>query len=248
MKINVTNNSVLNNLSTMNQSHDTHKNTLIKTAILDNIKIKQSPAVKISISSEGIQKYRDSLGDKIQSESYESVVNQTKQLIQNRPKMLRSSICYMSEMHGKIESMAGGKTTKEIASDLLKSYASMYDEIMQDKNDDNEEFISEQINELNEALKNEASFLETQAQLAPKYITFYERLADDWESMGNYEKASKARSGLLRLKNDIVPENLYEKTMTASKLFVEQYSMQKNGSIDNILEKIFPTSKNKNSM
>lgn len=248
MKINVTNNSVLNNLFLMNHLHDTHENTLIKTANSDNVKIKQSPAVKISISSDGKQKYRDSLGDKIQSESYESVVNQKKQLIQNRPKILRSNLCYMSEMRGKIESMAGGKTTEEKASALLKSYASMYDEIMQDKNDDNEAFISEQINELNEALKNEASFLENLGQSAPKYIAFYERLADDWESMGNYEKASKARSGLLRLKNDIVPENLYEKTMTASKLFVKQYSVQKNGSIDNILEKIFPTLKNKDSM
>lgn len=59
---------------------------------------------------------------------------------------------------------------------------------------------------------------------------------------------SRAKEAALRYKNDIIPEKLYKKIISASRLFVQQYSMQKDESIDNILEMIFPTSKNKVSM
>lgn len=256
MKINVINNSVSNKPSTMNQSHNMHENTLIKTASLDNSMIKESPAVKISISLEGKQKYRESLGDKNQSESYESAVNQINQLLQQSPKIVKGDLSYRSEISEKMQSMGGGQTTVEKASNLLKAYASLYDEIMQGKNDDNEDYISGQVNALNDALKYHVNYLENTNRLAPVYASSLERYANNlsrWakkleNSMAVDDMESKARSVALRLKNDIVPENLSKKIMTASKLFVEQYSMQKDGSIDNILEKIFPTAKNKESM
>lgn len=122
--------------------------------------------------------YRERLGDKNQSESYEGMVNQINQQLQQRPKIVKCDLSYISDISEKMQSVGGGRTTVEKASGLLKAYAILYDEIMQEKNGDNEDYISGQIKALDDALKYHADYLENMGRLAPEYASSLEKYAN----------------------------------------------------------------------
>lgn len=153
-------------------------------------------------------------------------------------------------------SKAGNKLTiEEKASSLLKDYADIYDEIVQGyKSGRRERYVqdsasetgyrkvtmSEELDLLDKGYKAAADLIERLAQLEPEDVKGCEIIANAKAKIfgEQSEEALKARDAVLRLKNTVIPENISEKMVAATKVFARQYAEQENSSLERILGSI----------
>lgn len=238
MKINTIGNSILiNNAEKTNVSHKVYEDISTKKG--------QSP-VKISISEEGKKNYRNSLEKK--SEGFDTVVEQRSGLLSGK-NMPETDYCF--ELGNKLAALKEKdvyKSTEDKAYDLLKAYASMYDEIVQGYESGTREryseeqlsesgyrklTMSEEINSLNIAYKKYADNLEMQVQQAPKIAEAHDKYMEKILKIGaeRAELATKAQELYSNVKDKGVMENISEKVVAASKVFVEQYANPRLRSI-----------------
>lgn len=149
------------------------------------------------------------------------------------------------------------KSTEDKASDLLEAYASVYDEIAQGYESGTREryvedsssesgyrklTMSEEINSLNAAYKKYADNLEVQAQQRQTIAEAYDKYMEKLSKIGTEraELATKAQKEYSKVKDEKPLENISEKVVAASKVFVEQYAKQSSRStgVKSILENI----------
>lgn len=209
--------------------------------------------VRVSISKEGIESYRDSLQK--ESESHDSVWKGKSDF---QPGIILTDCAF--EFGNKLSSLKEEGTSQsleDMASDLLKTYAGVYDDIVRGYESGTREnyvadpasesgyrkmTMSEEIDALNAVYNRWVEHLDTQAQLRPKMTESLKEYADTLsriaaKSEKAAEKANKAYDEYFRLKEGMIPENISEKMISASKIFVEQYTKQaaKNRDIESIL-------------
>lgn len=224
------NSSLINNTENANVPHKAYKDISAKEG--------QSP-VKISISEEGKRISRNSLEKK--SEGFDTVVEQRNRLLSGE---IMPETDHGFELGNKLAAFKEKdvyKSTEEKASDLLKAYAELYDEIVQGyENGTRERYtedslsengyrkltMSEEISSLNTAYKKYADFLETQAQQALKVAETHDKYMQKLSKIGaeRAELANKAQKLYSEIKDKGVPENISEKVVAASKVFEEQYA------------------------
>lgn len=198
-------------------------------------------AVKISISPEGMQSYRNSLIGK--SESYDNVLARKDELLSKKEPFIRD---YRSAFE--LQFVGGKKTTEEIASDLFQRYTEKYDEIVQgyqsgervsyaaDSESDtgyHQMTMSEELEALTDAYQVYVDNLEKQVQQIPENIKALESIQNTQSRLfgASDERALKTKDAISRLKNDVIPENMHEKMIAAAKKFVEQYPRQQDINI-----------------
>lgn len=231
MKINtIGNSSLISNVEIANVPHKVYGDTSEKE--------EQSP-VKISISEEGKKNYRNSLEKK--SEDFDTVVEQRNRLLSGE---IMPETDYSFELGNKLAAFKENdvyKSTEDKASDLLKAYADLYDEIVQgyesgtreryteDQSSENgyrRLTMSEEISSLNTAYKKYADFLEAQAQQALKVAETHDKYMQKLSKIGaeRAELATKAQKLYSEVKEKGVPENISEKVVAASQVFVKQYA------------------------
>ncbi|MBD5532293.1 MAG: hypothetical protein HDQ98_08835 [Lachnospiraceae bacterium] len=215
----------------------------------------EQTSVKVSISEEGKNNYRNSLEQ--QSEGLDNVMEQRRELLsgKNVPET-----DYSFELGNKLAAMKEEgvyQSTEDKAFDLLKAYASVYDEIVQGYESGTRErysmgqlpedgyrklTMSEEINSLNAAYKKYADFLEVQAQQKPKIVEAYEKYMKQISKIGaeREELDAKAQERYSKIKEEKPLENISEKVVAASKVFAEQYAKQnlKRMGIETILKNI----------
>ena len=247
MKINIIGNSFLTN--------NTEK-TNVPHTLFENISAKEGQiSVKVSISEEGKKNYRNSLEQK--GVDFDTVIEQRSGLLsgKNMPET-----DYSFEMGNKLAALKEidvYKSTEDKASDLLKAYASIYDEIVKGYESGTRErysrdslsesgyrklTMSEEINALNAAYKKYADNLEIQAQQAPKIAQAHDEYMKKLSQIGaeRAELATKAQKLYSKVKDEGVMENISEKVVAASKVFVKQYanSTLRSMGIESILGNI----------
>lgn len=198
-------------------------------------------AVKISISPEGMQSYRNSLIGK--SESFDNVLARKDELLSKKEPFIRD---YRSAFE--LQFVGGKKTTEEIASDLFQRYTEKYDEIVQgyqsgqrvsyaaDSESDtgyHQMTMSEELEALTDAYQVYVDNLEKQVQQIPENIKALESIQNTQSRLfgASDERALKTKDAISRLKNDVIPENMHEKMIAAAKKFVEQYPRQQDINI-----------------
>lgn len=240
------NNSVLSKIQKSTIAHKMFAPSFTKSDNIDDSLAKETPAVTVSISSEGKESYRNSLLDK--GETYENVLDRRNELFLGADQF---GISFMFEY----TPFGGKRTIKDVASDLLKSYASQYDEIVQgyktgekkyyiqdseSENGRRQMTMSEVLNDLDEAYKSAVESLEIEIQ---QYAENFKVLEDYQNFSSKYldkqdDEMEKVRKPISRSGNDVIPENLSEKMMDAVKAFVEQYSQQETIDLESMLKNI----------
>lgn len=220
-----------------------------KVSRVEESLIEETPAVKVSISSEGKQSYRNSLVDK--NETYDSVMNRRSELLLGDKPMSR---IYMF----KITFFGGEKTVEDIASDLFKTYTSMYDEIVkgyktgqgvnyiQDSESENgyrQMTMTEDLNSLEKALKGAINGLEEQIKRIPDDIKALKAVNESRIKFAKHfgeqdDRVEKGVEAILRMESIVIPENISGKMMAAVKTFVDQYSKQETINLENMLKNI----------
>lgn len=247
MKINTIGNSTLiNNAEKTNVPHKAFENISTKEGQI---------SVKVSISEEGKKEYRNSFGKK--AESFDTLVEQRSELLsgKNMPET-----DYSFELGNKLAALKEKdvcKSTEDKATDLLGAYASIYDEIVQGYESGTRErycedqlsesgyrklTISDEINSLNSAFKKYADNLEMQAQQAQKIAAAHDKYMEKLSNIGTEraELANKAQKLYSKVKEEGIIDNISEKVVAASKMFVKQYANQtlRSMGIENILGNI----------
>lgn len=212
---------------------------------------KSDISVKVSISEEGINRYRDSLRE--ENEGYDFILGQRNEL--QAEKMMTDFGIELGNKFSSLRKEGTYQSTEELAADLLRAYADMYNEIVQGYESGTRETyvkdkmsesgyrkltMSEEIDFLNATYNKSVDFLETQAQLKPqiadalkKYIDTLSRIAAKSEKAA--EVAAKAQDEYLKLKEEIVPKNIKEKMVKATKAIDEQYMKLNTIDIESIL-------------
>ncbi len=248
MNINVSRNSMIqNNLVKATGEHKVFENSSVKT---------EDSSIKVSISAAGLKGYRDLLQG--QSESYDSILKQREELLSGK---IMPETDYSFVIGNKLAELKPNGTYQSIeekASNLLKSYASIYDEIVQGYESGTRESyvedetsedgyrkltMNEELDALNESYKNYTDYLEIQAQQLPIVIELFEKYMDTLSRKGGSDSldlASKAREEYIKMKKERIPEKISEKIIDASKVFIAQYEKQgmKNLGIEDILKNI----------
>lgn len=247
MKINTIGNSILiNNAEKTNVSHKAFENIATKEGHIP---------IKVSISEEGKEKYKNNFGGK--DESFDIMVEQRSELLsgKNMPET-----DYSFELGNKLATLKEKdvyKSTEDKASDLLKAYASIYDEIVRGYESGTRErycedqssesgyrklTISDEINSLNSAYKKYADNLEVQVQQAQKIAEAHDKYMEKLSKIGVERAglATKAQDIYSKVKDEGVMENISEKVVAASKVFVNQYANQslRSKGIESILGNI----------
>lgn len=249
MKINNTINMFTDTYIKEGQTHKVFQNDALKIG-------NEETPIKVSISKEGIESYRNSL--KENSENFDNVVEQRNELLagEKTPKIL---VNYGFEFGSKLNAIKKDEeyqSIKDRASDLLMTYASIYDEIVQGhKSGTREKYVedstsesgyrkltmSEEISMLDDAYKKYADYLENNVQQYPEYYESLNEYLDQLASIGvRPEQGYRALEEVSRYINEGIPENISGKLVEASKEFVAQYLNKnvKNISIESLLEGI----------
>lgn len=222
--------------------------------VFEKISAKEEEApVKVSISEEGRNNYRNSLEQ--QSEGLGNVMERRRELLSGK---IVPETDYSFELGNKLAAMKEEgvyQSTEDKAFDLLKAYAGVYDEIVQGYESGTRErysqlpeggyrklTMSEEINSLNAAYKKYADFLEVQAQQKPKIVEAFEKYRNQLSKIGAKREglAAKTQERYSKIKEEKPLENISEKVVSASKVFAEQYAKQnlKGMGIETILKNI----------
>ena len=230
------------------------KGSLFEKAVLKNGN--EGTSIKVSISKEGRESYRNSLQEN--SESFNDVVEKRNELLagEKTPKIL---VNYGFEFGSKLNAIKKDgeyQSIEDRASDLLMAYASIYDEIVQGHESGTREkyvedstsesgyrklTMSEEISMLDDAYKKYADFLESNVQQYPEIYESYSKHLDQLARIGvRSELGYRALETLARYIDEGIPENISGKLVEASKSFVAKYLNKnvKNISIESLLEGI----------
>lgn len=254
------NNYALSNLQKANEHPKVFKNTIIETERSDNASINETPAVKLSISPEGSRSYRDSQTLQEECESYESVLARQEKINRLGNKLIPNApLTYSVKIGNRYKLFSNTyRTTEEKASELLKAYADIYSEIVQGyetgqmesyiydpESEDGyrKRTLAEEIDVLNTAYKGYVEHIEREAEKAPETAAIYEDIANQLSEdaklgAGQAEKEFSLRLTALKLKSEVIPENISEKIMAATKAFVRQFTNQRDLDIVSMLENI----------
>lgn len=144
---------------------------------------------------------------------------------------------------------------EEKASDLFHAYAELYDEIVRGYETGQREIyvedpdaesgyrkltMSEEIDALNAAYKGYADALERFAGRRKEDAAVLEDIAAECARLFGEQdaRAVEAKNAALKLKNEVVPENISEQLVTASAIFSQQYAIQKDAVVENLLKSI----------
>ncbi|MBR1599357.1 MAG: hypothetical protein IJ661_10685 [Lachnospiraceae bacterium] len=221
--------------------------------------MKHDTTAVVAISAEGKRNYLNNGLNK--SDSIESIMERRKAL-QDGGEAFDTDYAFV--LGNKLASIKGEKaknateetdwyaSLEEESNDLLRAYAEIYDDIIKKhenalnekssvKDNDNKDMsVDEEIGLLNAECKAHADFLEIQAEMTPKIIAVMEeyikRLPKKYADTS--ETVTNAKKFYLDSKDKAVPDKLSEKVISATQLFIKQYSNQRNTGIDNILKNI----------
>lgn len=214
-------------------------------------------SIKVNISREGLEQYRKSIQEN-SSESFDSMVARKAELISGK---IQPETHFGFELGNRIAAIKSEDTayrsTEQKASDLLKAYSSIYDEIVQgyesgtrekyveDANADGgyrKLTVSEELEKLNSAYKNYADGIEIQAKQAKEIAPIFEEYKKQLDKIGagRTKLASKAEEVYTNAKKEQLPENISEKILEASRIFAEQYRnpVMRAKGMDSILKGI----------
>ena len=184
---------------------------------------RQDSPIKVTISAEGIKSYKDSI---LKGSGLSNGVIMTKYGDRNE--------------NGEYEK--NYRSIEDKANDLLGAYASIYDEIVRGHEegtreayvaDDSSETgyrklsMEDEIAELNKAFTKKAEQFEAQNKNNKEVIEILEAHAEKVIKLsgGRTSIAKGAQKELERAKKEVVPDNLSEKIVKASKVFADSYKL-----------------------
>ncbi len=233
MKINTDFNLFTNNCDKIFASHKVFE---------ESIRKQEDTPVRVDISEQGRESYRKSLSQ--MSVSFESVEQQREELLdeEKAPKILTSYSFLFGNKLNELKKDDEYQSIVSQADDLLKAYASLYDEIVQGhKNGTRACYVEdvtsasgsrkltmdEEISLLDETYKKYADYMESQAQQWPQLAEIFNRYVAQMERIGaRSEQASRAADAFARHLEEGIPEHISRKLVDASKAFVMQYAKQ----------------------
>lgn len=146
-------------------------------------------------------------------------------------------------------------SVSDTASNLLKTYASLYDEIVKGYEDGTRETyiedstaeagyrkltMDEELSELNKAYKKQVDWYVSRREQGIKFLEDRaKKLAEISRKSANAaDKAKEAYDLLEKYRNDPVPEDFTNKMMEVAQAFVSKYNANKGIGIDNLLQGI----------
>lgn len=196
---------------------------------------RQDSPIKVTISAEGIKSYKDSIL-KGSGLSNGVIMTDYETMISGR---LPSKYGDRNE-NGEYEK--NYRSIEDKANDLLGAYASIYDEIVRGHEegtreayvaDDSSETgyrklsMEDEIAELNKAFTKKAEQFEAQNKNNKEVIEILEAHAEKVIKLsgGRTSIAKGAQKELERAKKEVVPDNLSEKIVKASKVFADSYKL-----------------------
>jgi len=224
-----------------------------------NVNLNNTVAAKVSISAEGKRSIINSEFSK--NETIEKIIERRK-AIQDGGEAYDTDYAFV--LGNKLASIKEEKaknitvetdwynSLEEESNNLIRAYAEIYDDIIKkhenvlnekssvQDNDNKDMSVDEEIDLLNAECKAHADFLEIQAEMTPKIIVameeYIKRLPKKYANTS--ETVTNAKKFYLDSKDKAVPDKLSEKVISATQLFVKQYSNNRNIGIDNILNNI----------
>ncbi len=229
------------------------KQGFTKTAELSELFDADSPAVKLAISEEGLANYRNSLFD--DGEKDKNVPGNKKEGLLSWENMARS---YNFALGNRFTFIGNDQTMEEKASDLFHAYAELYDEIVRGYESGQREIydpntpdgeggyrkltMEEELDALNAAYKGYADALERIAgrRRRKEDVAILEGIAATRARLFGAQdgRTLEAKEAVLRLKNEAVPENLNGQLVKAAAEFAQQYALQKNAAVEDLLKGI----------
>lgn len=247
MKIDTNFNLFTNNCDNIFASHKVFEERIIK---------QEETPVRVDISEQGRESCRKNLSQ--MSVSFESVAAQKDALLdeEKSPKIFTNYSFLFGNKLNELKKDDEYQSIGSQADDLLRAYASLYDEIVQGHANGTracyvEEAASpdgsrkltmdEEISLLDETYKKYADYMESQAQQWSELAEIFNRYVSQMERIGvRSEQASKAADGFARHLEEGIPEQISRKLVDASKAFVMQYTKQniKSIGIEGILKGI----------
>lgn len=249
MEIKKTENSYLGNTFWKINNNETNSHDMKRINQKNNLN--NIPAVKLAISSEGKECWRESLW-KICPESKESSIPD-----KFTPGIIATDFSALLCDKLTTNNSSQPFTWEEKSSDLLRAYAELYDEIVQGYESGQRETyvtdsdaengfrkltLSEELDCLNQTFKRFADDLEKQINDLPKFNAFFEEQLDFMIKNGNKaaqeEAKEKKEAWEYKIKNEVIPENISKKLIAAAKEFVMQYVSKNITDVTKILENI----------
>lgn len=211
------------------------------TAPVETVKkFELAQPVKVDISKEAMDKYRESIKERNQ-DTYDDVIARHEQL----SKMKQPQEDLNFALGNRLSTFQSDKdhhyTIEDKSQDLLKTYATMYDEIVTGyENGSRERYVfddttesgvrkltkEEELAGLDSAYKGYADLLESYAKQQAEVAPIFEKYKKQLDQIGSAraEMANEMAKRLEETKSKKLPENISEKVVNASKLFVEQYT------------------------
>lgn len=196
----------------------------------NTMEIPQKKSIQVDISEEGIEKYRDILGQR--------------EIETGDGKACHILIDHGLELSAKINQIAGSKkdfTVKERAKSILEAYASMYHEIVQGYEDDTRVVYAEagedrrltkeeDLERLKEAYKNHIRFFEERVHMEQKNNAMLERSirGTAWERTGSRAKQFLDELDDKKQSPEYIPPDMGEQIEKAGEAFIMQFSLSKN--------------------
>ncbi len=188
--------------------------------------------VKVSISKEGQEQYRKSIQEN-GGESYDSMMARREELLSGK---IQPQMDYGFELGNKLSEIKGEdytyRSTEKKMTDMLEAYTQVYEEIAKGYEDGSRSIyvedstasdgyrkltMEEEIASLDEAYAGYVNFMQTQADLKPK---FEATLGDYLQKIskindGRAELSIQAEQELSMLSKEEMPENITEVMMKA---------------------------------
>lgn len=233
MKIDGTGNNFFNYRTTNSSSNNTIETILNR---------KDDNPVQVTISESGKNHYRNS----IQKGNEES--DTLTAMIPKSAKMLEANLSADLEYHFQLgNELAKYKKTgiytsfEEESENLLKSYAALYDNIVQGYADGTREIHvydaeseegyrvltqEEEINVLNDAFNDYANALKEKVNQEPMMMKATESIINMWATIGKKPDLAKNlyEEFYLKRKAEVIPKNINNKLTAASVQFIKMYS------------------------
>lgn len=227
------------------------KQGFTNTAELSKLFDAASPAVRLAISKEGLANYRNTLLNDAGEDS--TVPGDKKEGLLSREDMARS---YHFALGNRFTFIGGDQTMEEKATDLFHAYAELYDEIVRGYESGQRESydpnapdgeggyrkltMEEELDALQAAYQDYADALEGFAVRREKDAVILENIAVTRARLFGEQdgRTMEAKEAVLKLKNEVVPENLSRQLGKAAAEFTQQYALQRNAAVESLLKSI----------
>lgn len=217
---------------------------------------KNDTPIQVTISEVGKLHYMNSIQkESSESESYASMVEKREKLLEAN---LSSDLDYDFQLGNEVakyKEEGVHSTVAERADNLLKSYASLYDKIVQGYADGTREIHvhntgsskgyriltqEEELNSLNSSFGKYADGLAAQAEEEPKINKIVDNYIKQLGKIGVKSNLAQNHQDnvILKKKDEVIPQNINEKLVNASVQFINMYSLFDKNTVDisNILQ------------